>query len=313
MTDNTLYDLFGIPRGATDEEIRIAFHERARILEKDTTHPEAAQHLQRLRQAYQILGDSKRRKQYDESLPTLTESSPKSLDITSLWKRVSELYFQRSERFTPAIDAVRVAVPLLMEDNLLVVGMDHSHATLMGYLTTTLTYNEVRQILSELAERQLDFRVIAGTTLRDWQTIKEAEEALRKRRTAAPVVNATLPAASSTTEQIENALPPQAEGVSPVVEKSGDRWEELMENMFRQWSALEHRGFPQSRAYFVIEQVSVVLRLEDASHAAGVPEDVTQRHIARAIDRIASLSGIESGTVALQYLRLRVSMRNANA
>jgi hypothetical protein len=310
MTDTTLYDILGVARTATAEEIRVAFHERARILEKDTAHPQAPEHLQRLRQAYQVLGDPQRRKQYDASLPCPDMGPERQIDITLTWKRVGELYFQRSERFTPAIDAVRVAVPLIMEDeNLLVLGMDHSHATLMGYLTATITYNEVRQLLCEVTECQLDYRVIAGTSVKDWQSIKDAEEAIRKKRLAPSV---PTPAAASqtpsTTEQISSALPPQQEPVPAHIEKSGDRWEELMENMFRQWSALDHRGFPQSRARFVLEQVAVVLRLEDASNTAGVPEESTQRHVARAIDRIASLSGIESGAVALEFLRQRVGM-----
>jgi hypothetical protein len=306
MTDSTLYDLLGVQRGAAAEEICIAFHERARQLEKDQTHPEAAQHLQRLRQAYQILGDSQRRAQYDASLPAeKTYEAP--FDIAQLWKRVGEAYFQRSDRFTPAIDAVRVAVPLALEDeNLLVLGIDHSHTTLMGYLTATITYNEVRQILCELSARQLDFRVIAGTTVKDWHGIRDAEEALRRKR-ATPV----LPAPTTKTEQIESSLPPQQAEVP--VEKHGDRWEELMENMFKQWSALDHRGFPQSRARFVLSQVAVALQLEEVSRVAGVSEDVTQRHVARAIDRIASLSGIDSGAVALEYLRMRVNSPNNSA
>ncbi|OPZ80400.1 MAG: hypothetical protein BWY76_03372 [bacterium ADurb.Bin429] len=220
---------------------------------------------------------------------------------------MGEAYFQRSERFTPAIDAVRVAVPLALEgDNLLILGMDHAHASLMGYLTATITYNEVRQILCELSARALDFRVIAGTTLKDWQTIRDAEEALRRKRTA-PII----PAPASKTEQIESSLP--AHDVAIPVEMHGDRWEELMENMFKQWSALEHRGFAQSRARFVLEQVTVLLHLEETSLQAGVSNEVTQRHVARAIDRIASLSGIDSGAVALEYLRLRADQPSLSA
>jgi len=228
-------------------------------------------------------------------------------ELSQLWKRVGEAYFQRSERFTPAIDAVRVAVPLALEgENLLILGMDHAHASLMGYLTATITYNEVRQILCELSARTLDFRVIAGTTLHDWQTIRDAEEALRRKR-AAPVI----PAPASKTEQIESSLP--ADSAAVHVETHGDRWEELMESIFKQWSALEHRGFALFRARFVLEQVAVVLNLEEMSLLAGVSAEVTQRHVARAIDRIASLSGIDSGAVALEYLRHRANQPNLSA
>ena len=103
MTDSTLYDLLGIQRGATDEEIRIAFHERARQLDRDQANPEAAQLLQHLRQAYQVLGDPHRRTQYDASLPPLPQPKEQTVDIAQLWKSASELFFQRSERFTPAI------------------------------------------------------------------------------------------------------------------------------------------------------------------------------------------------------------------
>ncbi|HOS43553.1 MAG TPA: hypothetical protein PK794_07685, partial [Armatimonadota bacterium] len=67
------------------------------------------------------------------------------------------------------------------------------------------------------------------------------------------------------------------------------------------------------RARFVLEQVAVVLNLEEMSLLAGVSAEVTQRHVARAIDRIASLSGIDSGAVALEYLRHRANQPNLSA
>jgi curved DNA-binding protein CbpA len=293
----TLYDLLGVQRSASAEEIRRAFHERARALEKDAaSNPQSAQLLRRFQQAYQILGDPTRRAQYDASLPSAQQPA---LDIAALWKQVGEAYFQRSQRFSPAIDAVRSAVPIALEGDTLIIGLDHSHATLMGYLAATVTYNEVRHILTELAKRPLEFRVIAGTTMREWQSIKDAEEALHKRHTAPSPSPVEEPVLASVPIAPTPAPKPQ-----DTLDRHSDRWEESMEEMFRQWAALEHRGFPQSRARFVLQQIGVVMELEETARQAGMGEEVTQRHVARMLDRIASLSNIESGVLALTYLRL---------
>ena len=65
------YELLGVPRNATEAEIRIAFKDKAMVNHPDRGgDPEAWADLQK---AYDVLADPKRRAQYDASkLPWLT-------------------------------------------------------------------------------------------------------------------------------------------------------------------------------------------------------------------------------------------------
>ncbi len=60
------YEVLGIPRTATQEEIKRAFRQLAREHHPDVNRdPEAAERFKLINEAYQVLGDAERRAQYD--------------------------------------------------------------------------------------------------------------------------------------------------------------------------------------------------------------------------------------------------------
>jgi curved DNA-binding protein CbpA len=62
------YEVLGVPRTATDTEIKRAFRQRARELHPDVnTSPDATRQFQRVNEAYQVLGDPSRRSTYDRT------------------------------------------------------------------------------------------------------------------------------------------------------------------------------------------------------------------------------------------------------
>ena len=297
MTPN-LYEVLGVPRDADAEQINNAFREKALLLhpDKNKTDPDAARKFTELTQAYQVLTDPQRRKKYDETLPALPVESVRITDMQQLWKLAGDRFFEQSERFTPAVDAMRVGIPLVIEnDALLIVGIPPVQTRLIGYINSAATQNKIRRILSDLYGQPLDFRVISGATLQDWQNLKAAEEKMLQRKSGGTPV------------------PTRSAGVEtpPSINLQGDAdeiWEELLEGMMRQWSACTTRSLPQTRAQFVLGQLAPVSRTEDIARAKGIAEDGFQRNLARALDRIANLTGIESGTVALEYLRYRARL-----
>lgn len=293
MAQPNLYEFLEVPRDASPEQINKAFREKALVLhpDKNKTDPNAARKFMLLTQAYQVLTDSNRRKKYDATLP----SEPAQQHVTDpqqLWQLTAKLFFEQSERFTPAVDALRLSRALAIEDeSLLVACIEPANASLIGYLNAAITYNHVRRILTELYGKSLDFRIISGSSLADWQMIKEAEEKVRKRRAGGRTV-ADVQAVTDTASLAATTNPDEI-------------WDSTMEILARNWSATESRAYPQVRARYLLEQLPVIARAEDISRAAGNTDDTFQRSLARALERLASVTGVDVNIVALEYIRYR--------
>ena len=64
MPDNKLYDLLGVPRGASDQEIKKAYHKLAKTHHPDK-NPESAEKFKEISFAYQVLTDESKRQVYE--------------------------------------------------------------------------------------------------------------------------------------------------------------------------------------------------------------------------------------------------------
>src|SRR5215217_9535658 len=73
-----LYKLLGLSRNASEEEIRKAHRKLVRKYHPDT-NPEdlqAEERFKEIQQAYEVLSDEKKRREYDEGLRTSSRGSP---------------------------------------------------------------------------------------------------------------------------------------------------------------------------------------------------------------------------------------------
>ncbi|HEY6073026.1 MAG TPA: DnaJ domain-containing protein, partial [Anaerolineales bacterium] len=74
------YESLGLPRDATQEEIRRAYHEAAQRLHPDKNQaPGETEMFLNVQQAYEVLSNPARRAQYDLTLPPQEESSSQVL------------------------------------------------------------------------------------------------------------------------------------------------------------------------------------------------------------------------------------------
>src|SRR5437867_9064424 len=65
-TRTDLYDVLGVPRNATEEQIRSAYRKLARQYHPDVNkEPGAAEKFKQITEAYEILADADRRQRYD--------------------------------------------------------------------------------------------------------------------------------------------------------------------------------------------------------------------------------------------------------
>ena len=84
MVDETFYDLLGLPRDATLEEIRHSYREMARRLHPDhNVKPGETELFIGVQDAYEVLSDPARKTQYDQKLPPEPDSPPPiSINVT---------------------------------------------------------------------------------------------------------------------------------------------------------------------------------------------------------------------------------------
>lgn len=67
MAKQDYYDVLGVPRGASEDEIKKAYRQLARELHPDVNQePGAEEKFKTINEAYSVLGDSERRAQYDQ-------------------------------------------------------------------------------------------------------------------------------------------------------------------------------------------------------------------------------------------------------
>jgi Ca-activated chloride channel family protein len=80
------YAFLGVPRDATKEEIRGAYHEGARRFHPDTNKsPEATEQFLRIQKAFDVLGNEAARNEYDLTLPA--EPEDRKITLTPLLSR----------------------------------------------------------------------------------------------------------------------------------------------------------------------------------------------------------------------------------
>ncbi len=286
----TYYDILDLDRDATAEEIKAAYYELARKYHPDVAGDDAvaAQRFALINEAYHVLSDPQRRYQYDRTLPRksypLRHPTPEKV-----WREATDVVLIRSDRFGPLNQAMQAAVPITLDGDLLVLTMPGSERHLAGHLETASNRNAILNALELVIGRRINFRVIDGTTVEDWEQIKAAEEQQRK-WAAQEKAEAPSPAAP--------AAGPAAAGSDP--------WNQIIQQMHRRYHELSRRQQPQAKARFCREILIRVIQTEEEIRAGGeVDEDTHERNLARMLDRLATVLEVPGVVVGLEFERMK--------
>jgi len=305
------YDLLEIPRNASIIEIKRAYRRLIRQYHPDVVKqtPETLKKYQELTTAYEVLSDPRERVAYDRKIPK-KKYPMTGLAPDALWRETTELVLQKSDRFGPMQQAMRAALGITREGNILVVGMAGQHGYLAGHLQTAGNRHFINDALQEVSGEPLEFRLIEGTTLEDWQVVKQSEDYLVRKAAGRasppppvfePQPRPARPAPGPEPEQEPTpvAQPAAAGARSPA-------WEELKGRLERTWShhvVPGQRQSPLSRARFLSEAIPLIRAAEEEALDADEPEETITRQLNRALERVAAATEMPPAMVALEYLR----------
>lgn len=286
----TYYDVLDLDRDATPEEIKAAYYELARQHHPDVASQDAemAQKFASVSEAYRVLSDPQRRRQYDRSLPQksypLRRPTPEKI-----WREAGDVVLMRSDRFGPLNQAMQATVPITLDGDTLVLTMPGSERHLAGHMETAANRNSILNALELVAGRRLYFRVIDGTTTEEWEQLKHVEEQARSRRTM-----------SGRTETAPG-------GPGGPSAKGGDStWDELIQRMHRTYQQLPRRQHPQAKSRYIREALGWIASVdEELRLREGVDEDVHERMLARAIERLSAIVDLPAVVLALELDALK--------
>jgi curved DNA-binding protein CbpA len=283
----TYYDVLDLDRDATPDEIKAAYYKLAREYHPDVAadDPELTRKFALISQAYRILSDPQRRHQYDRTLPQksypLRRPTPEKI-----WRETTDVVLLRSDRFGPLNQAMQAAIPITLDDGLLILSMPGAERHLSGHLETASNRNSILNALELTSGERLDFRMIDGSSEQEWQGLKQAEgrareSATRARREGAPT------AARST-----------APGEGP--------WDELIQRIHRQYQQIPKRQYPQAKARYLREALTWVASTDtDLRYQGEADEDLHERALARALERLAAVLEMPPVLVALQLENMK--------
>jgi curved DNA-binding protein CbpA len=284
----TYYDVLDLDRDATPDEIKAAYYKLAREYHPDVAadDPDITQKFALISQAYRILSDPQRRHQYDRTLPQksypLRHPTPEKI-----WRETTDVVLLRSDRFGPLNQAMQAAIPITLDEDLLILSMPGAERHLSGHMETAANRNAIFNALELTSGRRLDFRLIDGSSVEDWEAQKKGERRARetatrgKRETAA---TAGRPAA----------------GEGP--------WDELVQRIHRQYQQIPKRQYPQAKARYLREALGwVVATDEEVRYQGEADEDARERSVARAIERLAAILELPPVFVALQLENMKRS------
>jgi len=209
------------------------------------------------------------------------------VDLEGLWRQTVERLFATDLSRT-VLDACNRAVPLTIEDEVVILGMMPENMQYASYIETRANKSVVQGVLQAISGRRLDLRVIEGSTL-------EAYERTKAR------------------DQSRSDLAALEASRRGLVRGEVRTWEALHERLMIMYQELEHRRFPQVTAKYLVSAFPLVADVDERVRAAE-PDKVEahERALSRVFEKLRGYTDIPTPVIALEYLRYRSSRRKGS-
>jgi hypothetical protein len=205
-------------------------------------------------------------------------------DLKGLWNNVN-IELRKGDIDRSLWEAAKAAVPLVIDEDTLVLGFSPGEMRLAGHLTTGAKKAQIQGIIQRLIGRRLEYVTIEGVTPDSWEKHKQRQQA---------IADQTIGRADFRTEH-KGAL-----GV----------WETLSVDMHRMFTETQQRRFAEQLARLLVRVLPVIAEAEEkAREAEPDAEQVHFTHLNRAFDKLSTYTDIPAPIVALEYLRFRSSRK----
>jgi curved DNA-binding protein CbpA len=283
----TYYDVLDLDRDATPDEIKAAYYKLAREYHPDVASddPDVTQKFALISQAYRILSDPQRRHQYDRTLPQksypLRHPTPEKI-----WRETTDVVLLRSDRFGPLNQAMQAAIPITLDESLMVLSLPGAERHLAGHMETAANRNAILNALELTSGGRLDFRIIEGSSADDWEALKQGEQRARETATRSRREAGAAPRTTA------------APGEGP--------WDELIQRIHRQYQQIPKRQYPQAKARYMREALTWIAATDQELRYQGdLDEDAHERALARALERLSAVLELPPLLVALQLENMK--------
>jgi len=203
----------------------------------------------------------------------------KRLDPQKVWEYTKKKLLDRMPFNLAVMDALNAAVPITVEEKLLVLGLPKDQTHNRGHLETPEQRNMIEQILREALGEGFSFTVIDGTTQEEWEFIRDRRDAAKR------------------AVQEEFA---EKRRTSAITRSFTDLSRELAH---RQAQMSGHK-FPHMKAAFLLDAMPLIRNVENNMKADPNLNDAEfHRQFARVFDKLAVMLDMPASVIAVEYLR----------
>lgn len=219
----------------------------------------------------------------DENVETNNTSgvTAPAVDLDWVWLEVRKRVFIKLPFSLGVSEAMEQIVPIVLDGDIFVCGMTSQKFSLSGLLHADKVQNTIENILRSAAKRPIHFEIIEGTTLADWQEIRERRDKAR---------DAMIAFAEKRVEEhhFEDVII------------------QIVAELRKRVTSTPDRVLPQVRARLLLAVLPSLADAEDMLFR-GEENHEARRIMARALERIAAFLEVPPYALALEVERYRAN------
>ena len=176
-------------------------------------------------------------------------------------------------------EALESTHAITVEGDVLIIGLEAQNFNRASHLQQTTNMHTISEVVKELFNQPLQIRLIEGATIQDWETTKESDVRIAAMKQA------------NTTRHIKE-------------DRQLTGWDSVYETMSRLYVQTPNRSLPQGKARFATDALYTLAEAMDEIYP-DEPDEVTERSLARTLERISNSSEIPAPVLAFELERLR--------